>query len=550
MNLLRTSSLILILCCCFFMELQAQVKWLRATYRDDPATTIALGWSGVVGTVYYDTIDHGANYALYTNNKTTDRSTSHKGESHFFARLTNLQAGTVYYFVIRYGANNSSARYSFRTLSDNSNDPISFISGGDSRKRLSFLGIGDPSCWGNGCRETRQDLNTIVARVRPDFVAFTGDYIRNFDIPFTVDSEDDWEDWMNDWDRSIGPDGRITPIIHSLGNHEDAVDLDRMFDVPNTDIYYATNFGGDLFRLYTLNSEPSDVCADVIQKNWLINDLQQHSTASNTPYWKIAQYHRPMIPHAEYTPRTDLINCWASEFAQYGVRLVAESHAHVLKTTYPLIYDNTAPNSYNGLVRDDSLGAVFIGDGSWGAPPRTAYAPIAGVTQDVEQISGAFFVNINRSRIQIKGIIPYRDSLPNVPQLLDDDQGTLLPAGTPLWRPPNGSACITIPNYNPLITGVSSASILKKYRSTIGPNPAKDYINVTYKSSNTESIRIELYDARGKSCPIRLADNPNDNTARSNEVVRVVVEDLRPGVYFINIITAKDIEAHKVIIAR
>ena len=85
---------------------------------------------------------------------------------------------------------------------------------------------------------------------------------------------------------------------------------------------------------------------------------------SNTPTWKIIQYHQPMIPHANYSSRTDMINCWASLFEDYGVRLVCESHAHVMKTTYPVVYDATAPNSYNNLVRNDSTGAVFIGDGS------------------------------------------------------------------------------------------------------------------------------------------------------------------------------------------
>ena len=88
-----------------------------------------------------------------------------------------------------------------------------------------------------------------------------------------------------------------------MGNHEDDVDLDKLFDVENIQAYYATNFGGSLLRLYTLNSEPSDACADVIQKNWFVNDLQQQHT-SNTPTWKIVQYHQPMIPHANYSART------------------------------------------------------------------------------------------------------------------------------------------------------------------------------------------------------------------------------------------------------
>lgn len=523
-------------------EVWAQPKWLRATYRDDPATTICIGWSGLVATLYYDTVDHGRDYNLYAQSHPADRSTSHKGNNHYFARLGNLQPGTVYYLVLRYNANDSTERYSFRTLSDDPNDPISFISGGDSRKRLSFLGIGDPNCWGNGCRETRQDLNTIVGRIRPDFVAFTGDYIRNYDIPFAADSEEDWKDWMDDWQLATGPDGRITPIIHSLGNHEDAVDLDRLFDVPNTDIYYATNFGGNLFRLYTLNSE-TNACTDVIQKNWFINDLQQNSTPSNTPYWKIVQYHQPMVPHANYSPRTDLINCWAAQFHEYGVRLACESHAHVLKTTYPLVYDTTnSASTYNNLVRNDQEGAVFLGDGSWGAPPRPVYAPIDSVTQDAATISGMFFININQQRIQIKSVVPYPDSMVNVPQLLDDDQGTLLPAGVPLWRPPNGSSCIIIPNTNPIYTNVSEVISSVERQAIIAPNPAQDYVTVRFKKMPKEPVTIEVYDARGKRCQVH-----NDINKRT---VQLDVSNLCSGVNFINIVSKNDVESHKIIVTR
>lgn len=518
---------------------QSQVKWVRATYRDDPSTTIALGWSNAVGTLYYDTIDHGTNYAAYAMVKAADRSTNHKGKMHFFARLNNLQPGTVYYFVIKDG-NNVSNRYSFRTISDDPNEPISFVSGGDSRQRVNILGIGDPPCWGNGCRETRQDLNRIVGRIRPDFVAFTGDYIRNYDV-WPYDSEDDWGEWFDDWDLSISPDGRITPVIHSLGNHEDAVDLDKLFDVSNTDVYYATNFGGNLFRLYTLNSEPSDACTDVVQKNWFINDLQQNSMPSNTPYWKIVQYHQPMVPHANYQPRTDLINCWASEYATYGVRLSCESHAHVLKTTHPLVYDPAASSSYHGLVRNDSLGAVFLGDGSWGAPPRAAYAPIDSVTQDVEQVSGFFYINIDKQRIQIKSVVPYPDSMPNIPQLLDDHQGTLLPAGVPLWRPANGSSCIIIPNYSPLLATQQVAE-QRAPAAIVAPNPARDYITVRFKKALTEEVSIEVYDARGKKC--------QSHTNIRTQNFKLDASNLCSGVNFINIVTSKDVESHKIIIAR
>ena len=537
--MLRFSLFLCIFSC--LSTIMAQPKWFRLTYRDDPSTTISIGWSGITGTVYYDTINHGANFSQYAMSSPVVRNVNHRGNDHRFVRLTNLQPGTVYYFLVQYNVSATSDVYSFMTLSDDPNVPLSFISGGDSRKDLNILGVGDPPCWGNGCRETRRDLNTIVAKTRPDFVAFTGDYIRNNDIPFTsINPEADWIDWFDDWELSIGADNRLIPIIHSLGNHEDDVDLDKLFDVENIQAYYATNFSGNLLRLYTLNSEPSDACADVIQKNWFLNDLQQHSTPSNSPTWKIVQYHQPMIPHAGYTSRTDMINCWASAFEQYNVRLVCESHAHVMKTTYPLVYDASASNSYNGLVRNDSTGAVFIGDGSWGAPPRPAYSPIANLTEDVEQTSGFFFVHLNQERIKIQGIIPYPDSIVGIPALTDNDQGTELQSGIPLWRPSGSPHCIIIPNYD----NTSTRTLPNKstYLSKVYPNPADDFLILEIDQEKQMNARVEIYDARGKWC--RTYSDLDKAT------IELDLRDFCSGVNFINVITKNDVECHKVLIKK
>jgi len=529
-------QILLILFTIISISILAQPKWFRLTYRDDPSTTISIGWTGTSGTLYYDTVDYGNNHSQYANSQTTDRTTSYKGNTHYYVRLTNLYPGTVYYFTVQYSST-ATASYSFQTISDDPNQAISFISGGDSRKDLSLAGIGDPPCWGISCRQTRRDLNTIVSRVRPDFVAFTGDYIRNYDVPFLISSEDDWTEWFDDWTYANGPDNRLTPVIHSLGNHEDAADLDNLFDISNVDVYYASNFSGNLLRLYTLNSEPTDVCNDLTQKNWLENDLQQNSMPSNTPYWKIVQYHQPMVPHANYSSRTDMINCWSPYFKQYGVRLVCESHAHVMKTTYPLVYDANAANSYNGLVREDTLGAVFIGDGSWGAPPRTAYSPISNVTQDVEQTSGFFFINVNQQRIEIHPIIPFSDSIAGVPQLLDDIQGTNLPSGVPLWRPANGSETIIIPRY-PLAIEDNERS----HNTIVSPNPSNNFVTVNFADKLADNVSIQIYNARGKLC--EKIDNINGKT------YEIDISNLCLGVNFINIVSKYDVESHKIIVVK
>ena len=72
----------------------------RLSYNGDPATTMVVGWSQNGGSnpiVYYDTIDHGTNWANYAFNHGVDRSTSQQGMDHKFARLTSLTPNKAYY---------------------------------------------------------------------------------------------------------------------------------------------------------------------------------------------------------------------------------------------------------------------------------------------------------------------------------------------------------------------------------------------------------------------------------------------------------------------
>lgn len=477
-----------------------QPKWIRATYRDDPATTISIGWSGPPATLYYGT--EAKNKHDYINRK-PDVINQYIDETHYFVRLNDLKPGTVYFFYFKGNdGKKSTETYSFRTLSDDPNDPISFISGGDSRQAIPVESDRE-GCWGSGCRETRQNINTMVGRIRPDFVAFTGDYVRGFNGNYyqtqrysTVENSDrgvrlseyndvdvaeidmskDWSYWLDDWALTV-QNGRVIPVIHTLGNHERSKDLINLFDVKDR-MYYVTNFGGGLLRLYTLDSEPYDkkkaskayrktragepckgsacdetICVDNAQIEWFKNDLTTQEKGGKR-YWKIVQYHRPMIPQAYYCPRKDLIKMWTPLFRQYGVRLVCESHAHILKTTYPLVYDESNP--YNLMKRDDQEGAVFIGDGSWGAPLRKTFKIIKGadgnpLTRDAEAVAGFFYINVNQKRIDITGVVPYHDGmydLPAAPAKDENVQGRLIPVTIPTWRTNNGSAHFEIPPFS------------------------------------------------------------------------------------------------------
>lgn len=127
-------------------------------------------------------------------------------------------------------------------------------------------------------------------------------------------------------------------------------------------------------------------------------------------------------------------------------------------------------------------------------------------------------------------MIPFPDSIANIPQLLDDHQGTLLPAGVPLWRPTNGSRCIIIPNYSPLLATQKVAK-QRSPSAVVAPNPAQNYVTVRFKEMLKEEVTIEVYDARGKRC--------QSHTNIKSKNFKLDVSNLCSGVNFINIVTKK-----------
>jgi len=200
---------------------------------------------------------------------------------------------------------------------------------------------------------------TIVLRVelRPHCVMFAGDMTAS-------DNEKQWPQWFDDWQLTIPLDGRITPIITARGNHEYSNEtLVKLFDAPNPNVFYAFTIGGNLLRVYTLNSM---IAAGGDQAAWLESDL----SANPESIWKFAHYHHPIRPHTRRKRDKDRQRTsWAPLFHQYGVDMVVECDAHTVKTTWP-IRPSSEPGSDAGFVRDDINGTVYIGEGCWGAPLR------------------------------------------------------------------------------------------------------------------------------------------------------------------------------------
>jgi hypothetical protein len=383
----------------------------RAMWREDPATSMVIGWhqkSGHSPVLYLDETDHGQDYARYRFSKAPDHVAPMKGMNNHFVRLRGLKPNTVYYFVIR-DSEGISTRFSFKTAPDHPSERISIIAGGDSRNN----------------RDVRRDANKLVGKLRPHVILFNGDMI-------DMDTDKEWQEWFDDWQLIIADDGRITPVIAARGNHElsNAV-VATLFDLPAPDAYYALSLGGNLLRVYTLNSM---IPAGGPQSQWLERDLAGHPATS----WKIVQYHLAIRPHtSRKAENNDQYFSWAPLFYAYNVNLAIESDAHVAKVTWP-VRPSTEPDNDEGFVRDDDEGTVYIGEGGWGAPLRDC-----NDTKSWTRSSGSFnqfnWIFVDEEQMEVRTV-----RVTNADAVRSVDPGNIFrpPYGLSIWNPENGDVVV------------------------------------------------------------------------------------------------------------
>lgn len=514
-------TILVILIVLYTYNLFAGTKYYRASYRDDPSTTIVLGWSpsgtSTNAMVYYGTTDYSPDYwNLYENSHGIDRTTDHQGITSHFARLTGLQPNTIYYFVIK-DDQGVSSRMSFKTLSDDPNDPICFISGGDTRTGAPIV-----EYQSSECRPRRQVGCDIAAKIRPDFIAFSGDFI------FIPGDDGQWADWWSDWQRTIGSSetkGRVLPVVAVYGNHEQNDDIHKFFDIPNEDNYYAINMGGGLMRFYCLNT---DLECDNTMLSWFESDLQDYSDNDNEPFWKVIQYHVPIAPHGEYSVLNSLINCWLGLFRDYGIRLAMEGHTHVIKITNPVV-PGTGAGSDNGLIQNDAEGTVYLGEGSWGAPMRELYTSAGGKAYNWTYAQGRFpgysIVTVSKAKIEVRTIeFDSDENLSSISQVSEDAPSGTLPNGLNYWNMTgSGDIVYTIPNTH--FTFSDDASLAQLYTSigTLSPDFSSSILSYTVTLPNGVSQVPSTFATPthpSASYVINNAQNLTGSTAeRSTEVV-------------------------------
>ena len=328
---------------------------IRLVWNDDPATAISIGWDQLTGenpVVYYGTKDQGIKWKRYKLSQEPTREISHHNMNTKFCELSGLLPDKAYYFVIK-DSEGVSERFWFKTAPDKP-VPFTCILGGDTKSVEPSLSAGRSS-------------NKMVAKLRPLFVVFCGDFTSD-----DATDPDHWALWLTDWfELTRTSDGRLFPIVPVQGNHESGEPgiLNSIFNAPYQyenpeNIYYSLSFGGNFFHMIILNSE-IDEGGD--QRQWLEEDLKKHKDFT----FKLASYHKPFHPHT-MGKRENIYQYhqWAYLFYEYGLDISLDADSHMSKITFPLKPDSI--NGYEGFIRDDINGTMYIGEGSWGAGYRVA----------------------------------------------------------------------------------------------------------------------------------------------------------------------------------
>lgn len=344
----------------------ASVGKVRLAWNADPASTMTVIWDQLQGSNsrlhlgLYDGENCPTDTAAYSRTVAPHKTNSTYGMNNTIVRLTGLQPETAYRFMISDSANQSECMW-FRTA-PNTPKAFSYITGGDTKSSGNALEVGRWS-------------NRLVAKLRPLFVMFTGDFNSG-----NGTNGASWRQWLNDWSiLTKSSDGQMYPLLAVHGNHEDGdfEALNKLFDAGNPDpqqsepyVYGALSFGGNLMRVYSLNSQlykNGMIEAHDQQNRWFKQDLIDSQNVN----LRIAGYHKPMRPHTRAKSEGNyLVNDWAALFDNYDMHVVYESDTHNHVLTFPIRLAEEGETGDMNFIRDDANGTIHVGEGSWGATPR------------------------------------------------------------------------------------------------------------------------------------------------------------------------------------
>lgn len=318
---------------------------LYLQWQRDPTTTMTIHWhtEGPARTELGYRPRGGTNWATALGSAQLLAGTERWVHA---VELTGLTAATDYEFHFE----PDGTVYKFRTMPKDLSQPVRFITGGDVYHELKWMNA----------------MNVLAARLDPAFVVLGGD------LAYSNGGTNEekiarWFDYFAAWKtNAIAPDGRLIPMLVTLGNHEvkgsyrqpveKAASFYTLFSAPGPQGYTALDFGKYL-SLFLLDSDHTHPIAGE-QTAWLGKNLAARRAVPHV----IPFYHTPSYPgfrEADGTQAREVRANWCPLFDKYGVKLVFENHDHCFKRTFPI-----------RAGKLDPAGTTYLGDGAWGVALR------------------------------------------------------------------------------------------------------------------------------------------------------------------------------------
>jgi acid phosphatase type 7 len=285
----------------------------------------------------------------------------------------------------------------FRTMPATLTRPVRFVSGGDA--------------YGGSTIDLFANMSRVAASHDPEFAMMGGDiaYVNNEPRAFAR-----WFEFFRVWgEQMVTKDGRMIPIVPTIGNHEvhgDTFDIrggapnrgvspDRaiffysLFSFPGRPGYNVLDFGNYLSVIALDSFHTNPVPGP--QTDWLRETLAKRR---HVPYI-VPFYHVPAFPsHRPYSGAVSVAirANWVPLFDEAGVRFVFENHDHTYKVTHPL----------RGGERHAG-GTRYLGDGSWAVNVRTT-TPLekAPYLQRAESKNHVFVVTLHSGRADFIAVDP------------------------------------------------------------------------------------------------------------------------------------------------
>jgi hypothetical protein len=365
--------------------LHAEISALYLSWYEDPATSMTIQWHTPLE-------EFGDAISLLTKD---DNWIDIEGEHTSLEQtlihkvsLKNLNPGAEYAFRI-----GNSKIYRFRTAPDNLNEPLRFVIGGDVYANTKLF----------------RRMSQTVMENNPHFAVLGGDIAYAFKIhPFRSSILRRWKAFLKDWMESmITADGRILPFLIVPGNHDISPDnynvFFSLFAFPQKQLYRSLEFGSylTLFLLDTGHFQPIEGRQTV----WLEKAL---SASAQVPY-RFAVYHEAAYP--SHYPYQGIIpkkirTHWAPLFDKYELLAAFENHNHAYKRTHPVKANQIDP-----------AGVIYIGDGGWGAAPRSTND--LWYLAEKRRKSSVIIVELTTKKAEIKAIDLFNNQIDLINLSLD-----------------------------------------------------------------------------------------------------------------------------------